>query len=146
MEKVIGYEAGDICNRNGCVGHICETAHEGCSCHISAPCSNCVEDRRHCDACDWNGRDERYSYEKKQSEPYCPAAQLWKSPDECYKEMDGSKIDWISIGHTNFSMIKKGKYPEGTPIEEIRKLVNGTFGGRFNYCSNGKFEFVAYTD
>jgi len=43
-------------------------------------------------------------------------------------------------------MIKRGVYPEGTTQAEVRAKVDGTFGGRFNYFRNGKFEFVAYTD
>jgi len=60
--------------------------------------------------------------------------------------LDTTKIDWIDYSHTHFSMIKRGCYPEGTDINEVRELVNGTFGGRFNYFNDGKFEFVAYTD
>lgn len=31
-------------------------------------------------------------------------------------------------------------------MEEVSKVVNGTFGGRFEYFSDGKFKFIAYTD
>jgi hypothetical protein len=62
------------------------------------------------------------------------------------RPLDASKIDWHSLSHSSCSMIKRGVYPEGTTAADVRKLVDGTFGGRFNYFLEGKFEFVAYTD
>lgn len=43
-------------------------------------------------------------------------------------------------------MIKEGVYPDGTTIQEVRKVVDGTFGGGFESFRNGKFKFIAYTD
>ncbi len=38
-----GFDAGDVCNRNGCSGVIIEGKREGdCSCHINPPCSFCT--------------------------------------------------------------------------------------------------------
>lgn len=51
------------------------------------------------------------------------------------RPLDATKVDW-----------HKGVYPEGTGIEEVRKLVDGTFGGRFEHFGGGKFKFIAYTD
>lgn len=62
------------------------------------------------------------------------------------RPLDPTKIDWHSFSHSSCSMIKRGVYPEGTDPGEVRKRVDGTFGGRFNYFRDGKFEFVAYTD
>jgi hypothetical protein len=31
-------------------------------------------------------------------------------------------------------------------MEDVRKEVDGTFGGRFEYFEDGKFKFIAYTD
>jgi hypothetical protein len=62
------------------------------------------------------------------------------------RPLDSTKIDWRSKGHTHFSMIKEGVYPEGTTQEDVRKVVDGTFGGRFTQFGGGRFTFVAYTD
>jgi hypothetical protein len=43
-------------------------------------------------------------------------------------------------------MIKRGTYPPGMTQEEVRKQVDGSFGGRFTEFGNGRFEFIAYTD
>lgn len=62
--------------------------------------------------------------------------------------LDKTKIDWKSKSHTHFSMIKKGCFPKGTSREEVRKQVDGTFGGRFTHWDENscEFEFIAYTD
>lgn len=62
------------------------------------------------------------------------------------RPLDNTKIDWRSKGHTHFTMIKEGVYPEGTTKEEVEKEVRGTFGGRFEYFDNGKFKYIAQTD
>jgi len=62
------------------------------------------------------------------------------------RPLDPTKIDYRNYSHTHFSMIKEGVYPEGTTMEEVRKVVEGTFGGRFEYFGNGKFKYIAYTD
>lgn len=53
---MFGYTKGEVCNRSGCKGIIDENEHEGCSCHIHPPCSNCVDDRAYCTGCDWVGK------------------------------------------------------------------------------------------
>jgi hypothetical protein len=58
LNAAIGYEPGDVCNRNGCKGIIEEHEVENCSCHISPPCSQCTEDRTYCSECDYRGKDE----------------------------------------------------------------------------------------
>jgi hypothetical protein len=54
----LGYEEGDVCGRDGCTGIIEEREVENCSCHISPPCAQCVEDRTYCPECGWRGKDE----------------------------------------------------------------------------------------
>jgi hypothetical protein len=68
---------------------------------------------------------------------------IWESKP---RPLDATKVDWHSKGHTNSSMIKEGVYPAGTAQAEVRKLVDGTFGGRFEQFGGGKFKFIAYTD
>lgn len=48
--------------------------------------------------------------------------------------------------HTASSQICEGVYPEGVSRTEVENVVRGTFGGRFEYFSNGKFKYIAYTD
>lgn len=60
--------------------------------------------------------------------------------------MDPTKIDWHTRSHTSASQICDGVYPEGATMAEVRKLVDGTFGGRFDYFAGGRFKFIAYTD
>lgn len=62
------------------------------------------------------------------------------------RKLDNTKIDWTTHNHTHFTMLVKGVYPSGTTRQEVEELVKGTFGGRFNYFENGKFEYIAYTD
>ncbi len=62
------------------------------------------------------------------------------------RPLDNTKIDYRSKGHSSCSMIKEGVYPEGTTQEEVRNVVNGTFGGRFISFGSGRFLFIAYTD
>lgn len=61
-------------------------------------------------------------------------------------DLDKTKIDYISNSHTHFSMIMEGVYPEGATQNDVFKIVQGSFGGRFEYFGNGKFKFIAYTD
>jgi hypothetical protein len=145
MSEEFGYETGEVCNRGGCQGIIQEEGSEGCcSCHISPPCSFCVDDRHYCDSCDWAGIDEQKPVESKSTYKYSPY--IWKSNTELLAEMDHSKINWVSENHTHFTMKKRGKCPLDATMEEVRKLVDGTFGGRFERFGDGHFLFVAYTD
>ena len=135
----LGYETGDKCNREGCPGIIHEREKRSCSCHINPPCSACTDPRAYCEVCGWDSQDElpvgnklEYKYGE------------YKSKE--FKDLDRTKIDWIPLRHTHFSMVKKGVYPEGTTAGEVAEKVKGTFGGRFTSFGNGKFEYIAYTD
>ncbi len=134
-----GYkEEGDRCPETGCNGKLDWPKVENCSCHISPPCSACTDQLLVCQECDWE--DERPEYK------YVSAAPGLSMLEYAPKPLDDTKIDYRSKMHTGSSMIKEGVYPEGTTTEEIRKEVNGTFGGRFEYMRDGKFKFIAYTD
>lgn len=57
------------------------------------------------------------------------------------------EINWVSRPHSTCSMLKSGWAPPWVSQEEVREMVNGTFGGRFSRFTNkGQFVFVAYTD
>lgn len=136
---MFGHLKGEKCNRDGCIGIIQEREKRSCSCHINPPCSACTEPRSYCEVCGWDAQDELpvgnklgYKYgEFKVKE---------------FKDLDRTKINWISLSYTHFSMIKKGVYPEGTTKEDVLEKVRGTFGGRFVKFGNGEFEYIAYTD
>lgn len=136
-----GTSEGEICNRRECNGVIAVHPIEGCSCHICPPCSACTTPNEYCPVCDWQAKDDvpinDYIVNVKSDGTY----RTWTE-----RTLDASKIDWTSHSHTSFSMIKRGVYPEGVTACDVRKLVDGTFGGRFNSFGDGKFEFVAYTD
>ena len=54
----LGYAEGERCNRHGCVGEMKEHQVEGCSCHLSAPCSSCTKERGYCPTCGAEVADE----------------------------------------------------------------------------------------
>ena len=54
----IGYEEGDLCNRDGCRGIMGYNPVENCSCHINPPCSHCVENPCVCLECGEEVSDE----------------------------------------------------------------------------------------
>ena len=139
MTNNIGFCEGDECGRNGCNGVIKEHPVENCSCHINPPCSACTAPRGFCPTCEWEESEDEiipsnYNF------PYVP----YKV--KTINDLDKTKMDWISKSHTHFSMIKEGVYPPGASMSDVKKVVDGTFGGRFDYFSDGKFKFVAYTD
>lgn len=138
----IGHEEGEVCNRRGCQGIIAESERRDCSCHISPPCSNCIEDRSYCPDCEWAAKDDVIINDyvvnvNKATDTY----RFWEP-----RPLDPTKIDYRNLPHSNSSMIKEGVYPLTATREEVLKKVNGTFGGRFEYFRDGKFKFIAYTD
>lgn len=143
-----GYEAGDICRRNGCTGVIVEgERRNACSCHINPPCGACTEPREHCPECDWRMVDDETPFNDWKVGPV-KASGAWTHYR--LRPLDPTKIDWHSKAHTNSSMIKEGVYPqsgdEAADRKTVEAVVKGTFGGRFKRFGNGMFEYVAYTD
>jgi len=138
----LGYQKGEVCNRNGCEGIIDALEKEGsCSCHINPPCSYCTDSTEYCPTCDWSGADEQNEYfEKRKSIDFIPFKVKTLS------DLDNTKIDWISESHTHFSMLKKGVYPPSATQEDVLRAVRGTFGGRFTQFGGGQFQYIAYTD
>ena len=133
---------GEVCGRLICQGVIKCHPVENCSCHISPPCGACTAPRNFCPACGWEESDDEIVNDyvvnvDRQTGNY----RTWAP-----RPLDPTKIDWHSKSHTHFSMIMEGVYPVGTEIEDVLKLVRGTFGGRFEYFRDGKFRYIAYTD
>lgn len=52
------HEEGDECPELDCSGMLVYGDVEGCSCHISPPCSACVDNPLTCTECDWVQEDE----------------------------------------------------------------------------------------
>jgi len=147
-EQEPGYEVGDVCTRNGCLGIIAEGEREGdCSCHINPPCGSCTTPREWCPECGWRLLDEETTFNDFKVGPV-KANGAWTHYRP--RPLDPTKIDWHSKSHSNSSMIKAGVYPQSGDDAADRKAVEaavrGTFGGRFNRFGNGSFEYVAYTD
>jgi hypothetical protein len=134
----LGYfEEGDTCP--DChKGKLIYPPVENCSCHINAPCSACTSNKLQCDECGFEPEEPEY---KDVPITYGLCMREYKP-----KPLDNTKIDYRIKMHTAATQICEGVYPEGTGIDAVRKAVNGTFGGRFEYFGGGKFKFIAYTD
>ncbi len=150
-----GYAEGEVCKRDGCAGHIDSHKPDNCSCHISPPCSACTAPRNFCPVCDWQEEDEPMPEPPPPTKAQQDEWAAWREANKprTLADLDGTKIDWIHVpcGST-CSMIKEGVFPAGVTTEELRKKIDGTFGGRFEYLippqdgRPGKFKFTAYTD
>ena len=139
MSEELGYAEGEICHREGCVGIVETHPSDNCSCHISPPCGSCTSPRNFCPDCGWEEMDEEVSY----------SSGGWHIVDYPQtRTLDRSKIDYRIIPHSGCSQICEGVFPIGTSMADVRKQVDGTFGGRFEYfnISSGTFKFIAYTD
>lgn len=44
-------DEGDPCREDGCIGHVTFQPDGDCACHISPPCSGCVDAPLRCDVC-----------------------------------------------------------------------------------------------
>ncbi len=137
-----GTEAGQVCGRRGCGGVIEERRVENCSCHISPPCHECVEDKHYCPECEWQAKDDRVVNDYVVNiHPETSVCRTWT-----LRPLHTDRIDWHSFEHSGCSMRKTGVYPAGTTRGEVEKAVAGTFGGRFESFGDGKFDYIAYTD
>lgn len=135
-----GTEPGELCDRDGCTG-ILEMHQDGdCSCHIAPPCSACVGAYPCCPVCGW---EPELTTLNDHSVREAESGRVW---DMGPRKLDRSKIDYRVECHTHFSQRCIGVYPEGTTQEQVRAVVDGTFGGRFTHFGGGEFEYIAYTD
>jgi hypothetical protein len=135
-----GFEDGAICGRDGCAGVIGSHDVENCSCHLGAPCGQCTSPKGFCPECDWEEVKEKNTN---------PPVSRWVNNTritEVDVTVDATKLHYRSEPHSSCSMSKVGTYPDGMTIQQVRKEVNGTFGGRFDSFGDGKFRFIAYTD
>lgn len=141
----------DTCGRNGCQGTIVkDTDAQGCSCHISAPCSYCNCEVQ-CDACDWKSRSEIEPVQQTPVEPSDLYKEFKKKREEFLSQLNDrsiefDKVEYRTESHSNSSMKKIGAYPRGMDRTQLRKEIDGTFGGRFEWITENRFSFIAYTD
>ncbi len=133
------HEEHDKCPSHKCGGTLLFKDVEGCSCHINPPCSSCVDNPLVCDVCGWED-DDAPNHKDIIAAPGLSIREYKPRP------LDKTKIDYRSKGHTSSSMVKEGVYPEGSTRSDVRKVVDGTFGGRFEQFGGGRFKFIAYTD
>lgn len=131
------FEEGDTCPECH-KGKFYYPPVENCSCHINPPCSKCTGNKLLCDKCGYVPEEPEHKD--------VPIVSGLVMREYRPKPLDNTKIDYRVKMHTASTMICEGVYPEGTTMEEVRKVVDGTFGGRFEYFGNGKFKFIAYTD
>ncbi|MDV4277996.1 hypothetical protein MSG94_06475 [Acinetobacter baumannii] len=141
----------DICGRNGCEGTIVkDTDAQGCSCHISPPCSYCHCEVQ-CNECDWASRNENVQEQSKPTPPSDWYLQMKQRENEFLRKINDhsvefEKVEFRTESHSNSSMKKIGAYPRGMSKDQLKKEVDGTFGGRFEWVTENRFSFIAYTD
>lgn len=123
-----------------CGGDLKIRPTENCSCHISPPCSGCVDAPLYCANCGFEEKIERMNGYR------CVVKSDGTFESFRPRTLDKTKIDYRIESHTHFSQKCVGVYPEGTERSQVEALVRGTFGGRFERFANGEFEYVAYTD
>lgn len=136
------YEEGDCCPECR-EGKLYYPPVQNCTCHINPPCPACTDRELECDKCGYTPDEPEYK-----DVPVTPDLGGFYLSQREYKPrpLDNTKIDYRIKMHTAATQICEGVYPEGTTMEEVRKVVQGTFGGRFERFGSGKFKFIAYTD
>ena len=159
MKGEIGCLEGEVCGRNGCTGIIEEKDIDGsCSCHINPPCSYCEQAKEYCPECEWDAKEEQEAEEHAAWQAEMAKTPERKAAERRYWELvrikhpvrrfDPNNLNYRIRSHTNASQICEGWFPSRMSKEDVRKQVNGTFGGRFeSFDTNTQtFRFVAYTD
>ena len=104
--------------------------------------------RGYCDECDWEEADEPALQDTPMSQAEKDGWAAWAKEQDRLRSLplDNTKVSWRDKSHSSCSMVKEGVYPLGMTAEEVRKHVDGTFGGRFESFGGGQFRFIAYTD
>lgn len=134
MNTIAQYEEGGTCPDCG-TGKLEYPRVRGCSCHISPPCSACVDQRLKCDDC---------GCEEPEPEPPPPPTQKqiddwakWRADMEAAKQRghilpSGGRIFNVDYDSSSGStMVFSGRY-EGpvTAAEIYAHMGDGTFGHR----------------
>ena len=142
IERAKKLEEGDECSQ--CDGKM-QIEVEGCSCHISPPCSACTGAPLVCDSC---------GYEQEAEPLTTPITSLltrdkyqppkYKTTKERLDEMPDGVFNYTKFPSTNgWGMTVKGKMPDDMTRGEILKEVGICKYGvpSFKQFYNGNFEF-----
>jgi hypothetical protein len=135
---------GSTCPIEGCNGIMGFNPVEGCYCHISPPCSCCVDNPLVCMEC---GEE----LPKPPAQPIHPrpeCAQVWQRKKPNRDLGDGKRVfDYDYRSDSGSTMEYSGCY-EGpvTATDIIKMFGDGTFGHRGPYMSNGRFTYTKITD
>jgi hypothetical protein len=141
-------EEGSNCPE--CEGKMIIPRVVNCSCHISAPCSACVNNLLTCNECGFE---------------YEPAADESPKNEEKYRHVGGGIFanyfthpsmdlgggkrifDYDYDSSSGSTMAYRGKYEGDVTKEDIIKaLGDGTFGHRGPHLHKGQFTYVKITD
>lgn len=136
------FEEGDEC-KTCCVGKLVEKhSGEGCSCHISPPCSYCTDTKLVCDECGEAAPEETYRAVggnlSERLSTKRPMADLG----------DGKKLfDYDYDSRSGSTMVYSGKYEGPVTAADIFKYFgDGTFGHRGPSLHDGRFHYTKITD
>lgn len=143
------FEEGSACTE--CNNGVLEYQQiENCYCHLTAPCHFCVHQKLECCSCGEVYEHEEEEFPKIVSTEFEGLYVKINDKPKTIDDLDKTKIDYLPPRNSYASMVYTGVYPENEDDSEIRSKIRdklkGSFGGRFNYFRNGRFEFVAYTD
>ena len=114
---------------------------ENCSCHISPPCSACVDALLFCRKCGWE--DEPIKYE-----PSTVSVEPYKHVQSTRDLGNGKRIlNYQMDSNSGSTMVYTGYY-EGdvTWADIIGCFGDGTFGHRLGVLHNGYFKYTKITD
>lgn len=118
MEKQTGYDVGDTCNRDNCIGFIVSDVDEdqGCSCHINPPCSKCTSGV-HCDECGWSSDDEYNTNIVSTTPSYVFKYETWE--ELCSDVNNNHKIISDIISRSGAWKVYKIRYPLNITLDEV---------------------------
>jgi hypothetical protein len=142
-----GLIEGEVCDRGGCLGKmVIVDSDGGCSCHISPPCAYCVDAEFECDTCETLAEKPETTTKGYDRSPWLLTER--KSDHERFAELSGEKIEWIDITPANnyYFRVKRGKYPAGTTVGQIKDCFNLCFGYSYLNMYEGVFKIKYYTD
>lgn len=145
MELEIGYDIGNICNRDGCSGEIISDASDdmSCRCHLSPPCAKCTAGV-HCNECGWSSDDEYYM-----NRLYSPPTKIYEYPtwkERCSNPDNDNKILTDIKEASGSWRIYRVRYPLNITLEQVLVILGYTdkyYMPRFsNYGTDNKFNYA----
>ena len=118
---------------------------ENCRCHISPPCSSCVNNPLTCNQCGWE-EDPPDVGREINDQIYDPSVWISKSPS---KDLGNGKriFDYDYDSSSGSTMEYSGKYEGNVTAKDIVDFLgDGTFGHRGPILSGGRFRYTKITD